>query len=71
MTGRLHVRTEIRKRLFRRVASIAITPREVDIIGCLRTKLKEKNLDAMDTNPEADILKKILEDISKMDYSSM
>lgn len=64
MTGRLHVPSEIRKRLFRRVASIAITTREGDVIGYLRTKLKDTNLKAMDTSLEVDSLRKIPEEIS-------
>ena len=65
MIGRLHVRTKIRKRLLRQVASIAIPLREVDVIGYLRTKLKE-NPSAVGTNLEADTLGKIPEDISEM-----
>ena len=64
MTGRLHVRSEIRKRLFRRVVSIAITPLEGDVIGYLRTKLNDTNLEAMDTSLEVDSLWKIPEEIS-------
>jgi len=66
-TGRPHVRAEIGKRLAGRVASIAITPRKDDVIGYLRTRLKEDtNPDAMDSTLEADILRKIPEDISEM-----
>jgi len=67
MTGRQHVQAEIQKRLSGRVASIAITPKKGDVIGYLRTRLKEDtNPDAMDDNLEADILRKIPEDISEM-----
>jgi len=67
MTGRPHIQAEIRKRLSGRVASIVITPRKSDIIGYLRTRLKEDtNSDAMDSSLEADILKKIPDDISEM-----
>ena len=42
------------------VATIAIAPRIGDIIGYLRTRLKEDtDSDAMDSSPEADILRKI------------
>jgi len=67
MTGRPHVQAEIGKRLSGRVARISITPRKSDIIGYLRTRLKEDtNPDAMDNSQEADILKKIPQDISEM-----
>jgi len=67
MTGRTHIQAEIRKRLPGRVASIAINPRKSDVVGYLRTRLKEDtNPDAMDSSLEADILKKIPDDISEM-----
>jgi len=67
MTGRPHIQAEIKKRLAGRVVSIAITPRKNDVIGYLRTRLKEDtNPDAMDSSLEADILRKIPEDISEM-----
>jgi len=67
MTGRTHIQAEIRKRLPGRVASIAINPRKSDVMGYLRTRLKEDtNPDAMDSSLEADILKKIPDDISEM-----
>jgi len=67
MTGRPHVQAEIQKRLTGRVASIAVTPKKGDVIGYLRTRLKEDtNPDAMDSGLEADILRKIPEDISEM-----
>ena len=67
VTGRPHIQAEIGKRLSGRVATIAITPRRDDVIGYLRTKLKEDtNPDAMDSNLEADILRKIPEDVSEM-----
>jgi len=72
MTGRPHVRAEIGKRLAGRVASIAITPRKDDVIGYLRTRLKEDtNPDAMDSTLEADILRKIPEDVSEMYVEAM
>ena len=67
MTGRPHVRAEIGKHFSGRVASIAISPRKDDVIEYLRTKLKEDaNPDAMDSTLEAEILRKIPEDISEM-----
>jgi len=67
MTGRPHVRAEIGKRLAGRVASIAITPRKDDVIEYLRTRLREDTKpDAMDGRLEADILRKIPEDVSEM-----
>jgi len=67
MTGRQHVQAEIVKRLSGRVESIAITPRKSDVIGYLHTRLKEDtNPDAMDSILEAEILRKIPEDVSEM-----
>ena len=39
---------------------------EADVIGYLRTKLKDTNPDTMGTDLEADTLRKIPEDISEM-----
>jgi len=67
LTGRPHIQAEIRKRLSGRVTTIAVTPRRDDVIGYLRTRLgKDTNPDAMDSSLEADILKKIPDDISEM-----
>ena len=67
VTGRPHIQDEIEKRLPRKVATIHITPRRGDIIRYLRSKLDEDTTpDAMDSSLEADILKKIPEDISEM-----
>ena len=67
VTGRSHIQPEITKRLSGRVTIIAITPRRGDIIRYLRARLNEDtNPDAMDSGLEADILKKIPEDISEM-----
>ena len=66
MTGRPHIKAEIEKRLSRRVASIAITPTRGDITEYLRTRLMEDtNPEAMDSGLEADILRKIPDDISE------
>ena len=67
VTGRPHTRDEIGKRLSGRVVTIRVTPRRDDIIRYLRSRLDEDTTpDAMDSSLEADILKKIPEDISEM-----
>ena len=67
LTGRPHVRPEIRRRLAGRVTSVSISPKRDDIIRYLRSRLDEDTIpDAMDSSLEADILKKIPEDISEM-----
>ena len=67
VTGRPHIRAEVGKRLPGRVTSISITPRRDDIISYLQSRLDEDTTpDAMDSGLEADILKKIPEDISEM-----
>ena len=67
VTGRPHIQDEIEKRLPGRVATIRITPGRGDIIRYLRSRLGEDTTpDAMDSSLEADILKKIPEDISEM-----
>ena len=72
ITGRPHVLPEIGRRLTRRITSISISPKRDDIIGYLRSKLDEDtNPDAMDSSLEADILKKIPEDISEMYVEAM
>jgi len=72
MTGRPHIQAEIGRRLSGRVANIAITPRKGDIIEYLQTRLKEDmNPDAMDNTLEADILRKVPEDVSEMYVKAM
>ena len=67
MTGRPHIRTEIKKRLSGRVTSVSISPTRGDIIAYLRVRLGEDETpDAMDESLEADILEKIPENISEM-----
>ena len=67
MTGRPHIQAEIGKRLYGQVTSIAIIPKKDDVTEYLRTRLKDDtNPDAMDTTLEADILRKIPEDVSDM-----
>ena len=67
MTGRPHILPEVRRRLAGRMASISINPKRDDVIRYLQSKLEEDtNPDAMDSSLEADILKKIPQDISEM-----
>ena len=67
VTGRPHIQDEIEKRLSGRLTTMRITPRRGDIISYLRARLDEDTIpDAMDSSLEADILKKIPEDISEM-----
>jgi len=67
VTGRPHIQDEIEKRLPGRLTTMRITPRRGDIISYLRSRLDEDTTpDAMDSGLEADILKKIPEDISEM-----
>ena len=64
VTGRPYIRPVIGRRLAGRVASLAVGPTKGDIIGYINTKLGEDtNPDAMDGTLEADILRKIPEDI--------
>jgi len=67
VTGRPHIEAKIGKRLAGRVTSVPITPRRDDIRSYLHSRLDEDTIpDAMDSSLEADILKKIPEDISEM-----
>jgi len=67
VTGRPHIRAEIGRRLAGRVTSVSVTPGRDDIIRYLYSRLNEDTTpDAMDSSLEADILKKIPEDISEM-----
>ena len=66
-TGRPHIRDEIGRRISGKVTTIRITPKRSDVIEYLRTRLNEDtNPDAMDSSLEAEILKKIPDDISDM-----
>jgi len=65
VTGRPHIRTEVRKRLPGKVTTIRITPRRDDIISYLHSRLGEDTTpDAMDSSLKADILRKIPKDVS-------
>jgi len=67
VTGRPHIRAEIGKRLAGGVTSVSITPRRNDIISYLHSRLDEDTIpDAMNSSLEADILRKIPENISEM-----
>ena len=67
ITGRPHIQPEVGRCLAGRVASISINPKRDDIIRYLRSRLHEDTTpDAMDSSLEADILKTIPEDATKM-----
>ena len=69
VTGRPHIRPEIRRCLEGKVANVSICPKRDDIIRFLHSRLhKDTTRDAMDSTSslEADILKKIPEDVSEM-----
>jgi len=68
--GRPHVRGEIEKRLAGRVMNVSVGPNTNDIMEYLRLRLDEDETpDAMNESLEADILKKIPENMSEM-YAS-
>jgi len=67
VTGRPHVRAEIEMRLARRGISVSIRHSKDDIISYLRVRLRDDQAsDAMDEGCEAEILEKILENLSEM-----
>ena len=67
VTGRPHILPEIGRRLAGRVASVSISPNVDDIVTYLRSRLAgDTTPDAMDSSLEADIMKKIPDDISEM-----
>src|SRR5437879_3421334 len=64
-TGRPHIRPEVRRRLAGRVKDVSISPKRDDIIRYLHDRLDQDTTpDAMDSSLEADILKKIPENVS-------
>ena len=66
-TGRAHIRLDITKRLAGRVTSLPISTKRDDIVRYLHSRLEEDPTpDAMDTSLEAEILRKIPEDVSEM-----
>ena len=67
VTGRPHIEPEIRRRLTGRVTCLPICTKRADIIRYLHSRLKDDTTpDAMDSCLEADILRKIPEDLSEM-----
>jgi len=67
VTGRLHIRAEMEKRLRGRMISVSICPTKGDIIEYLRVRLSaDETPDAMDESLEAEILEKIPESVSEM-----
>ena len=67
MTGRPHIQPEIARRLSGKVTSLSISTKRDDIIRYLHSRLEEDIIpDAMDNSLEAEILKKIPEDVSEM-----
>ena len=66
-TGRPFIRPEIGRRLAGRVASVATSPKNCDVVRYLNNRLDEDIIpDAMDDSLEAEILRKIPKDISDM-----
>ena len=67
VTGRPHILPDITRRLAGRVTSLSINTKRDDIIRYLHSRLEEDTTpDAMDSSLEAEILKKIPEDVSEM-----
>jgi len=67
VTGRPHIRPEIAKRLGGRVTSLPISTGRDDMIRYLHSRLEEDTTpDAMDSSLEAEILRKIPENVSEM-----
>ena len=67
VTGRPQIRPEIERRLAGKATALCISPKRIDIIRYIYTRLDEDtDPDAMDSTLKADILKKIPEDISEM-----
>ena len=67
VTGRPHIQPDITRRLAGRVINLPISTKRDDIIRYLHSRLEEDTIpDAMDSSLEAEILKKIPEDVSEM-----
>ena len=67
VTGRPHIRRQIGKRLTGSVTSLLISTRRDDIIRYLHSRLEDDTTpDAMSGSLEAEILKKIPDDVSEM-----
>ena len=72
LTGRSHIRAEIEKGLVQLVVSISVSTIKSDIIRYLRGRLNEDETpDAMDESLEADIMGKVLGNISEMCVGAM
>ncbi|RPB03391.1 hypothetical protein L873DRAFT_1670282, partial [Choiromyces venosus 120613-1] len=66
LTGRPHIRNEIKRRLGERAASVFIQPIEEDVMRYLRERLRQDtNPEIMDSKLEADIMKSIPETSSE------
>ena len=67
VTGRPHIQPEIRRRLAGRVTSLPISSKRDDIVRYLHSRLEEDTTpDAMNSSLEAEILRRIPEDVSEM-----
>ena len=67
VTGRPHIQPEIERRLSGRVTSLSISTKRDDIIKYLHSRLEEDTTpEAMSSSLEAEILRKIPEDLSEM-----
>ena len=72
VTGRPHIRAEVERRLAGRVTSLSIGPTKGDIISYLRARLaQDETPDAMNESLEAEILKRISENMSEMCVGAM
>jgi len=64
LTGRRHIQGEIQSRLGASAATLSIKPNNDDIVGYIRMRLsKDTSLEAMDSSLEAEIIKRIAENI--------
>ena len=67
LTGRPHIRPEIGKHLDGKVASLSMSTKRDDMVRYLHSRLWEDSTpDAMDSSLEAEILRKIPENVSEM-----
>jgi len=72
VTGRPHIWAEVERRLAGRVTSLSIGPTKGDIISYLRARLgQDETPDAMNESLEAEILKRISENMSEMCVGAM
>lgn len=67
ITGRHHIRAEVKKRLSGRVMSVSLGPCGGDTVGCFHVRLDEdETRDAMDESLVIEILEKIPDNMSEM-----